>query len=200
MIKSHYILSLFLLLIFTLSTKAQEEVKEKKMYLLEAVIINNDTLPHVNLREIIVLPPRKFTSRAKRKRYWRLVYNIKKAYPYAKIASKELMKLNDTLLTINSKRQQKFCIKQAQNKMFNKYKDQLKKLTITQGRILIKLVDRETGNTSYSIIKDYRGNFSAFFWQSIARLFGENLKENYNPQEEDRLIEDIVTRIENGQL
>ena len=200
MINKHYILSLFLLLIFTLSTKAQEEVKEKKKHFLEVVIINNDTLPHINLREIIVLPPRKFTSRAQRRRYWRLVYNIKKAYPYAKIASRELMKLNDTLLTIKSKRQQKLCIKQAQNKMFNKYKNQLKKLTITQGRILIKLVDRETGNTSYSIIKDYRGSFSAFFWQSIARFFGENLKENYNPEEEDRLIEDIVTRIENGQL
>lgn len=200
MINKHYILFIFLLLIVTLSTKAQEEVKEKKMHLLEVVIINNDTLPHINLREIIVLPPRKFTSRAQRRRYWRLVYNIKKAYPYAKIASRELIKLNDTLLTIKSKRQQKLCVKQAQNKMFNKYKNQLKKLTITQGRILIKLVDRETGNTSYSIIKDYRGNFSAFFWQSIARFFGENLKENYNPQEEDRLIEDIVTRIENGQL
>ncbi|RLD60894.1 MAG: DUF4294 domain-containing protein [Bacteroidetes bacterium] len=200
MINKHYILSLFLLLIFTLSTKAQEEVKEKKKHFLEVVIINNDTLPHINLREIIVLPPRKFTSRAQRRRYWRLVYNIKKAYPYAKIASRELMKLNDTLLTIKSKRQQKLCIKQAQNKMLNKYKNQLKKLTITQGRILIKLVDRETGNTSYSIIKDYRGSFSAFFWQSIARFFGENLKENYNPEEEDRLIEDIVTRIENGQL
>ena len=200
MINKHYILFIFLLLIVTLSTKAQEEVKEKKMHLLEVVIINNDTLPHINLREIIVLPPRKFTSRAQRRRYWRLVYNIKKAYPYAKIASRELIKLNDTLLTIKSKRQQKLCVKQAQNKMFNKYKNQLKKLTITQGRILIKLVDRETGNTSYSIIKDYRGNFSAFFWQSIAIFFGENLKENYNPQEEDRLIEDIVTRIENGQL
>ena len=84
--------------------------------------------------------------------------------------------------------------------MLDRYKDELKKLTITQGRILIKLIDRETNNTSYYIIKEYRGSFSAFFWQSIARIFGENLKAEYNPEDEDKLIEDIVIRIENGQL
>ncbi len=170
------------------------------MLLLKVVIINNDTLPNINLKEIIVLPPRKFKNQRQKKRYWRLVYNIKKAYPYAKIASRRFIELNDTLLTIKSKRKQRRYIKQVQNELLDRYKDELKKLTITQGRILIKLVDRETNNTSYYIIKEYRGSFSAFFWQSIARIFGENLKAEYNPEDEDKLIEDIVIRIENGQL
>lgn len=191
---------LFLILFFVKLHSVAQDTNEKKMHVLNAVIINNDTLPNINLKEIIILPPRTFTNRRQRRRYWRLVYNIKKVYPFSKIASESLLEINDTLLTMKSKREQKRYIKKVQNEMFIKYKGQLKKLTITQGRILIKLVDRETGNTSYSIIKDYRGSFSAFFWQSIARMFGENLKDSYNPQEEDRLIEDIVIRIENGQL
>ena len=199
MTNKYYIL--FLLLFFIkLNTVAQDTTNEKKMHVLNAVIINNDTLPNINLREIIVLPPRTFKNRRQRIRYWRLVYNIKKAYPYSRIASERLFEMNDTLLTMKSKREQKRYIKKVQKEMFAKYKGQLKKLTITQGRILIKLVDRETDNTSYEIIKEYRGSFSAFFWQSIARMFGENLKTGYNPEEEDKLIEDIVIRIQNGQL
>ena len=200
MINKHYILFIIFLLIITLNIKAQDTIKEKKMHFLKAVIINNDTMPHIDLKEIIVLPPRKFRNRRQRIRYWRLVYNIKKVYPYSKIASRRFIELNDTLLTIKSKRKQKRYIKQVQNELLDRYKDELKKLTITQGRILIKLIDRETDNTSYQIIKEYRGSFSAFFWQSIARFFGENLKTGYNPDDEDKLIEDIVTRIENGQL
>jgi hypothetical protein len=76
----------------------------------------------------------------------------------------------------------------------------LRKLTFTQGRILIKLIDRETGHTTYEIVKELKGSLSAFFWQSVARIFGSNLKMEYDAKGDDRMIEDIVIRIENGML
>ena len=84
--------------------------------------------------------------------------------------------------------------------MKKQYGPELTNLTITQGRLLIKLIDRETNNTSYDLIKQFRGSFTAFVWQSVARVFGENLKDEYNANEEDKYIEEILIRIENGQL
>jgi hypothetical protein len=80
------------------------------------------------------------------------------------------------------------------------FENELVNLTITQGKILIKLVDRETGNTTYEVLKELKGGFSAFIFQGIARLFGSNLKSEYDAKEEDRMIEDIIVRIENGQI
>lgn len=82
----------------------------------------------------------------------------------------------------------------------NDFEDDVKNLTITQGRILLKLIDRETGNTTYLILQDLKGNFSAVFWQTVARVFGSNLKSEYDPKGEDHLIEQIVQMIEAGQL
>ena len=89
-------------------------------------------------------------------------------------------------------------MKQVEKELLDEYEDDLKKLTITQGRILIKLVDRETGATSYELVKELRGSFSAFFWQAFARIFGSTLKAEYDPYGEDRLIEEIVLLIDNG--
>jgi len=80
------------------------------------------------------------------------------------------------------------------------FESDLKNLSISQGRILIKLIDRETGNTSYELVKDLRGGFQAFMWQSLARLFGSNLKDQYDAQNEDQLIESIILQIERGEL
>ena len=83
-------------------------------------------------------------------------------------------------------------------KLQSEFEGELKKLTIKQGIILVKLIDRETGNTSYELVKQLRGSFSAFLWQSLARLFGSNLKLEYDPYGEDKLIEEIVVMIEQG--
>lgn len=91
-------------------------------------------------------------------------------------------------------------MKQVEQELLVEFEDDLKQLTITQGRILIKLVDRETGSTSYELVKELRGTFSAFFWQTLARLFGSNLKSVYDPYGEDRLIEEIIFLIDRGQL
>ena len=91
-------------------------------------------------------------------------------------------------------------MKKVEKDVFAEYEDDMRDMTITQGRLLIKLIDRETQNTSYTLIKDYRGKFSAAFWQGIARIFGTNLKEEYDPYGDDVLIESIIQEIDAGRL
>ena len=127
-----------------------------------------------------------------------MIHNIKKAYPYAQVAGVKLKELDDHLLTLNSEKEQKEYINQAEKEIMNQFEKQVKKLTITQGIILVKLIDRETGRTSYQVIKELKGGFTAFFWQGIARIFGNNLKTEYDPLDQDKIMEDIVLGIEAG--
>lgn len=177
-----------------------QEVSVQKYHILRAVIIGEDTLPIVSLPEITVYPKRTFKTRREEKRFSKLAYNIKKVYPYTIIAKDEFKRLNDSLPFITGERDRKLYMKQVEKQLLAKYEPELRKLTITQGRLLIKLIDREFGKSSYDIVKEYRGTLSAVFWQSLARLFGSNLKTKYDPGGEDRMIEEIVIRIENGEL
>ena len=117
------------------------------------------------------------------RRHARLVYNVRKVYPYALIVRDELGRVNRLLETMPAERDQRNFLQQYEKDIFSEYEDDMKKLTFTQGKILMKLIDRETQNTSYDLIRQYRGKFSATFWQSIARIFGANLKTNYDPME-----------------
>ncbi|MFA6403313.1 MAG: DUF4294 domain-containing protein [Salinivirgaceae bacterium] len=163
-----------------------------------SMIIGVDTLPHINIKEIKVYPKRNFTSKRQLRQYTRLMKNVKKAYPFALIARNELQIMNDSLEHIESEKARKKYIKEYEKEMFYKYEDGLRKLTYSQGKILIKLVYREIGNTSYELVKEYRGDFSATFWQGVARIFGSNLKSTYDPYGEDAEIENIVMMIEDG--
>ena len=170
------------------------------IYVARAVVIDGDTLWVADLDEVYIFPTKKFKSRRERRRYTRLIYNIKKAYPWARLAGDMLSDVEVHLLSLETEKEQKDYMKLVEKELLKDYKHDLKKLTITQGRILIKLVDRETGDTSYELVRELRGKISAVFWQALARLFGSNLKSEYDPEGEDRLIEEIVVLIENGQL
>ncbi len=163
-----------------------------------SVIIGIDTLPHIDIKEVKVYPKRNFSSNRQQRQYTRLMKNVKKAYPFALIARNELQIMNDSLEHIESEKVRKKYIKEYEKEMFSKYEDGLRKLTFSQGKILIKLVYREMGNTSYELVKEYRGDFSATFWQGVARIFGSNLKSTYDPYGEDAEIESIVLMIEDG--
>jgi hypothetical protein len=106
--------------------------------------------------------------------------------------------MNDSLSILKTEKERKKFIKHYEKEMFYKYESKLRNLTFSQGRILIKLVFRELGNTSYNLVKEYRGSFSAIFWQGIARLFGSNLKSTYDATGEDADIENIIKMIEAG--
>ena len=170
------------------------------IYIARAIVIDGDTLWVAELDEVYIFPTKKFKNNRERRRYTRLIYNVKKAYPWAKLAGEKLAEVEIHLVSLETEKEQKDYMKQVEKELLKDYKDDLKKLTITQGRILIKLVDRETGDTSYELVKELRGKLSAVFWQALARLFGSNLKSEYDADGEDQLIEEIVVLIENGQL
>ncbi len=164
----------------------------------KGIIQGNDTLAIIELEEVSIYQRSDFEYLSYKRRDRRLVRNVKRAYPYSKIAGKELKELDDELARLKSEDEQKAYIDIAEKEIMTKFEKQVKKLTITQGIILVKLIDRETGHTSYQVIKDLKGSVTAFFWQGIARIFGNNLKAEYDPGGEDAKIEDIVRGIEAG--
>ena len=147
-----------------------------------------------------VFPDLKFKNRKQEEFYWRTVRDVKRALPYAKIVSAELYRVNILLGDIKSEKERKKYLSKYEKEVFKKYSPELVRLTINQGRLLLKLIDRETNTTSYDLIKQYRGNVAAFFWQGIARIFGSNLKSEYDAQGNDKIVERVITLVEAGQL
>lgn len=163
-------------------------------------VINGDTVPHILIREIIIFPKREFKTKRQYVRYTRLVRYVKKVYPYSQIVKNKLYEVNARVDSIEDKKKQKAYIKQKEDELREEFEGELRKLTYTQGRILIKLINRETGETTYEIVKQLKGSLSAFFWQSVAVVFSSSLKYEYDAKGDDRLIEEIVVQIENGLL
>lgn len=164
------------------------------------IVDGNDTTYYAFLRDIYIYPKIKFNSRKQEQFYWRTVRDVKKALPYAKLVSSELVRVNILLIDIKSEKDRKKYLANYEKEIFKRYEKDLRKLTINQGRLLLKLIDRETNSTSYDLIKNYRGNVSAFFWQGMARLFGSNLKSEYDASGNDRIVERVITLVESGQL
>lgn len=187
-----------IIIVFFTALAAQTQEVEGKIVI--ARIVDGDTLITYDLPEHMVSArlPHKLRSLARKNS--RLVYNVKKVYPYAKLAGMKLNEYEVILKNAESDAERKQLMKQAESELKEEFEDDLKKLTFTQGLILIKLVDRETGNSSYVLIQELRGKFTAFFWQTFARIFGYNLKTEYDPEGADRDIEEIVVLIEKGEL
>jgi len=185
---------------FSLYSQTDNQTNKPKGYLVYIEVINGDTLYKIYLKEIIVMPPRVFKSKREAIRYSKLVRNIKKVLPYAKIAKTRLMMIENELSKLTTEQEKKEYLKLAEKKLREEFEDEIKNLTFSQGKLLIKLIDREIGKSSYEIIKEFKGSFNAFLYQQLARLFGANLKEKYDPEFEDKYIEEIIIRIENGEL
>jgi hypothetical protein len=182
------------------SSKQPNDTLQGKSYLLQNVKRNGVTLPEVEIKEVTVYAHPQFTRKSDFRKYERLVYNLKKVYPYALIVRTKLYKVDQDISNIKSEKERKEYLKKVEKNVFVDYEGDIRDMTITQGRLLIKLIDRETQNTSYTLIKEYRGKLAAAFWQGIARIFGTNLKEEYDPIGEDALIESIILEIEAGRL
>jgi hypothetical protein len=193
------IISIFLLIIPSLS-RAQDTIAAYGGGVLYGLVIDGDTILVSTIEEVYIMPMRKFSSKRDMRKYQKLVQNVKKVYPYAKLAKKKYDEVSAKLLTIETERERKVYMEQVEVEIKDEFEEDLKKLTISQGRILLKLIDREIGETSYDLLKEFRGKFSAFFWQTFARIFGHNLKSTFDPTGEDKLLNEIVIMIENGQL
>ena len=163
-------------------------------------IEGRDTVYQIKLRDTYLFswPEEKKKGRAWRD-FYRLVYNFRKTYPYALIA-KEKFGIADSVLNSRkfTSRQKTAYIKDFEKDLFKDFEKPLRKMTISQGGLLLKLIDREIGQSSYQIIKDYRGGFNAVFWQGIAKIFGSDLKKPYDKFGEDKITEDLVIMYQNG--
>jgi len=195
-----FLLFSFIITHFNLNgANAQEYIKplnKNDTIILPAVIVDGDTIPYMWLPTINIYTTRIFKSKRQQIQYTKLRRDVTKVWPYAKLAGQMFDKLDRELKMTNNKRVQQALIDKTEKEIMDKFEAELKKLTVTQGRILIKLIDRQTGNTSYKVVQDLKGKFSAFFWQSLARLFGSNLKSHYDPYGEDAEIEKIVISLE----
>ena len=205
MTKSSHILSAVLatvLLTFACDASAQgrkEKMPEPKL-MLGYEIVDGDTL------FFDVLNPSKVTSFRKMKgrewrRYYRLVWNFSKTYPYALVARK-LIEKTDAELEENdfSRRKREKYINAIQKELFTAFEQPMRGMTVSQGQLLMKLIDREVGKSSFSIIKDYKNGIAAGFWQGIAKLFGSDLKKHYDPLGDDRDVEELVQKWDSGEF
>jgi hypothetical protein len=165
-----------------------------------ATIINGDTVAIVNLNQVFIVSRRIFSSTDEAIKYYTLCRDVKIAYPYAIMAEATFRQCEQTMQTMSSESEKRQYLKSMEAQMMAQYKADLKNLTINQGRILIKLINRQTGTTSYEMVKELRGSLSAFMWQTVARLFGNSLKDTYNPETEDKEIENIIEMIEMGRI
>jgi len=165
-------------------------------------IIKNDSLT-IPLDEIFVFKNRKFKSKTERKYYYWYYKKVHNAYPFATLAADKLFEINKDLENIKSKRKRKKHIRKIQKYMEGEFADELKKLTKTEGRLIIKLIHRQTGETMYTLIKEYRSKWKAFWYNSTAVIFNLSLKNEYHPESDglDFIVEDILQRsFANGTL
>ena len=209
MTKSFYIIRvisamILLLLLVSVGVFAQSKnltvTAPQNNIMLTAFRYNGETLPMVTLKEFPVVAARSFKSEKDKLAYFKLKRDVRKAYPFAILASVKLKEYDAILANIPENKRAPY-LKKTEKELKEQFEKDLKNLTMGQGRILIRLINRETGMTTYKVIKDYRGGFSAFMWQSLGLLWGNNLKWKYDPSKgEDKLIEEIIQEIQDKEV
>jgi hypothetical protein len=163
-------------------------------------IYQHTEMPVIFANEIFVFPQKHFKNNREKKRYNKLKRNFIKVYPFALLIEEELQKINAVTVKLPSEEARKAYIKQKDKELKEQFKEPLMKLTMSQGVLLVKLVDRQTGSTAYALIDELKGSLRAFFWQGIARLFGNDLKAEYDAESTDKEIEQLVIQWEHGCL
>lgn len=159
-----------------------------------------DTFYLAHMHDIWVYPKMVFKNKKQERFYWKTVRDVKKTLPFAKMLSKEMAYADEQLAKIDDKKLRKKWWKAHERYLFRKYEQEFRGMTASQGQMLMKLMDRESDRTSYEIIKHYRGKASANFWQFIAKLFKNDLKEGYDAADKDRIVERVINLVEAGQL
>lgn len=187
------LLSIFITSVFPLASDAQ--IRDVR---LSVEVIHGDSLQVATLKPIPIFPQTR-RGRIDARKYARLVRAVKLTYPIAVEANKRLRDI-EAILEKMPKRSQASYIKEAEKQIKREYMPIVKQMTMYQGMILIKLIDRQTGQTSYALVQELRGKFSAFFWQGIARMFGGDLKAEYDKDGQDKLIEQLIELYEAGLL
>lgn len=175
-------------------------VPPKVGYRCRAEIVNGDTLPLVNLGTVYVYTDFVFKNKRQYELWTRTKFNVKKVYPYAILAAAKLKEYDKAMEKMTDERLKKAFLKVCEKDLRKEFEDELKDLSISQGKVLMKLIDRETGKTTYDLVKQLRGSFQAVMWQTVACIFGHNMKAEYDANVEDIMIERAIKLVENGQF
>lgn len=188
-----------LLSMIAIQSNAQDN-KSAGGYLVPVCIYKGDTIPSITLPDVYIFKPLKFRNDKERKEYYRLVYNVKKTFPISQEINRTIIETYEYLQTLPNEKIRQRHIKRVEKGLKEQYTARMKKLSFAQGKLLIKLVDRQSNQTSYELVKAFMGPFKAGLYQTFAGLFGASLKKQYDPEGEDRMIERIVLQVQNGQL
>ena len=176
----------------------QRPVESRYHFVTEA----GDTALMVVLNNITVFPTLKFKNKKQEEFYWRTVRDVKRTLPYAKLIAETLLETYEYIETFPTQKEREQYLSQMEKEIFAQYKPELKRFTKSQGKMLVKLINRETNQSSYSILKAFLGTFRAGFWQTFGHFFGVNLKSSYRPDKnkEDAIIERVCVLVEQGML
>ena len=185
---------LLLTLLFAVLSEAQAQ-KGRGFWHQEWTVERGDSVALVH-----ILPVYVFSRPVDLRRYRKLVDAVKKVYPIAKIARAKMADIEEELCRLPTKKAQKEYIRKIYHEIKDEYTPVLKRMTRTQGKVLLKLIDRETEYTAYEVLKEFRGGFVAGFWQGVSKIFGQDLKSQYDKENEDRMIEQIIIYYEAGLL
>ena len=197
---------MLIFMLLPISAVAQQEVsalnkvyKGKYHFVDEAT---GDTLCMIVFNPITIYPPERFKNAKEEKFYWKTVRDVKRTLPYAKLAFSTLCETYEYIQTIPNKKERERHLKTLEKDIFEQYKPVIKKMTKNQGKVMLKLIYRETDQTSFNIVKAFLGSFRAGFWQTFGRFFGINLRAGYHPDKnkEDAIIDRVATLVEQGAL
>lgn len=184
-----------------LSAQEKQDSQKEKVIVCFGTILDGDTIPLFKLQTVTIRASYGLLTPDEIRKNQKLIRNVKKMLPYAKLGKQRLDKLEAECANLSAK-QRKERIKQAEKEITDEFGAELKKCTISQGKVLLKLIDRETGRTSYVLVNELRGKLRASFYQTFAKLFGYNLKGHYDPKNDksDELMERIVRSVELGRI
>ena len=195
---------LFFLILFlsfiAVHLNAQEQTTTIKGYVVPICVYKGDTIPSMRMPTLYVYKPLKFKNKKQQQEYNRLVRNVKKTLPIAKEVNRAIIETYEFLQTLPDEKAREKHLSMVEKSIKEQYTPRMKQLTLSQGKLLIKLVNRETSSSSYELVKAFLGPFKAGFYQAFAAIFGASLKKEYHPEDEDAMIERIIILVENGQL
>ena len=194
---------LFIALFFSFIAAAaysQQQTTTINGYMVPVCVYKGNTIPAVQLPNVYIFRPLKFKNEKERREYYRLVRNVKKTLPLAREINRAVIETYEYIETLPDKKAREKHLKLVEMGLKEQYTPIMKKLTFSQGKLLIKLVNRQTDSSSYELVKAFMGPFKAGFYQTFAALFGASLKKEYHPEGEDRLTERVVLLVENGQI
>lgn len=196
---------IFILFLFFGSLKcfAQQQPRsaaQKTVYLTPMCVYEGDTIPYVKLPTVYIFKPLKFKNKRDMNKYYKLIRDVKKVLPISKEINHAIIETYEFMMTLPNEKARQRHMKAVEKSLKEQYTPRMKKLTFAQGKLLIKMIDRQTHSTGYELVKAFMGPFKAGFYQTFAALFGASLKKQYDPTGDDALTEQVILMVENGQL